>query len=221
MINSGGLRFFAHDHRVYGNYFERCRPAIAIGNGGATIPPGPLTSHERPDRVKVVYNTLVDNRANVQMSARRDGLGADDLVFANNVIVGGNKVVTIAGPLGNPTWAGNIVWGAEGGGGDLPAVGFRVVDPGLVKDERGIHRLAAGSAAIGRGVGSYPFVKIDMDGQPRPEKGLDVGADQFSREAVVNRPLTEGDVGPKAPAEADRPLIGAPKVEWIAKEARP
>ena len=61
-LGGNGLRFFSHDHRIYSNYFENCRPAIAIGNGGATIPPGPLTSHERPDRVHVVYNTLVNNR---------------------------------------------------------------------------------------------------------------------------------------------------------------
>jgi poly(beta-D-mannuronate) lyase len=63
LINSGGVRFFGHDHVIYSNYFERCRPAVSIGNGGATIPPGSLQSHQRPDRVKVVYNTLVNNRS--------------------------------------------------------------------------------------------------------------------------------------------------------------
>jgi poly(beta-D-mannuronate) lyase len=102
MINSDGLRFFAHDHQIYSNYFENCRPAIAIGNGGATIPPGPLTSHQRPERVKVVYNTLVNNRANVQMSGRENGLGSDDLVFENNIIQGGYQEVSIARPLKDP-----------------------------------------------------------------------------------------------------------------------
>jgi poly(beta-D-mannuronate) lyase len=169
--------------------------------------------------VKVVYNTLVNSRANVQMGGRKGGLGADDLVVANNIIYGGNKAVSIAGPLKNPKWEGNIIWRTEGGAGDIPAEGFRELDPGLVKDDRGLHRLRAGSAAIGKGVGDYPFVTIDLDGQPRPDGKLDVGADQFSQEAAINRPLTEADVGPNAPPERDRPLIAAPAAKWLAKPA--
>ena len=221
-INSSGLRFFAHDHRIYSNYFEQCRPAIAIGNGDATIPPGPLTSHQRPDRVQVVHNTLVNNRANVQMGGRKNGLGADDFVFANNLIQGGNQAVKIDGPLKNPKWEGNIIWQTNGGAGDLPGGGFREVDPKLVKDERGVWRLAEGSPAIGAGVGAYPFVTVDIDGQRRQGDKLDVGADQFVKEQapVLNRPLTEADVGPNAPAELDRPLISAPDVTWPGTDAQ-
>ena len=215
IINSSGLRFFAHDHWIYSNYFENNRPAIAIGNGGATIPPGPLTSHQKPERVKVVYNTLVNNRANVQMGGRKNGLGADDLIVANNIIQGGNKAVSIAGPLKDPRWEGNIIFKTEGGRGDIPAEGFTEVDPKLVKDERGVYRLAEGSPAVGKGVGAYELVKVDMDGQPRPAEKRDVGADQLSKEAPLNRPLTPQDVGPNAPAEKDRPLISRPQVEWI------
>ena len=178
-LGGNGLRFFSHDHRIYSNYFENCRPAIAIGNGGATIPPGPLTSHERPDRVHVVYNTLVNNHRNVQMSRRRNGLGANDLVFANNIIVGGNKAVTIDGPLRNPTWEGNIVWANEGGAGDLPASGFTAVDPGLAASEHGYHKIQEARPAIGTGVGFYPYVMLDVEGQPRG-KAKDVGGSALS-----------------------------------------
>ena len=214
MLNSSGLRFFAHDHEIFSNYFEQCRPAIAIGNGDNTIPPGPLTSHQTPDRVKVVYNTLVNNRANVQLGGRKDGLGADNLVFANNIIQGGNKAVTIAGPMKNPKWEGNIIYQTEGGAGDMPAAGFREVNPGLAKDDQGVYRLAKDSPAIGKGVGSYPFVTTDIDAQPRPPEKLDVGADQFTPGTPLNRPLTANDVGPTAPQEEDRPLISAPQVQW-------
>jgi len=216
MINSSGLRFFAHDHEIFSNYFEGNRPAIAIGNGGNTIPPGPLTSHQKPERVKVVYNTLVNNRSNVQMGGRDKGLGADDLVFANNLIVGGNKAVSIAGPLKDPKWEGNIIWNTEGGAGDVPAQGFTAIDPKLMKDERGVYRLSESSPAIGKGVGPYPFVTLDIDGEPRPAGKLDAGAEQFSTKTPINRPLTEADVGPNAPAEKDRPLFTAPEAQWIA-----
>jgi hypothetical protein len=33
--------------------------------------------------------------------------------------------------------------------------------------------------------------------------------------------LTEAEVGPKAPEETDRPLISAPKAQWIPKSAAP
>jgi hypothetical protein len=220
-LGGNGLRFFSHDHRVYSNYFENCRPAITIGNGGATIPPGPLTSHERPDRVIVAFNTLANNRANVRMIRRGRGLGANDLVFANNIIVGGNEAVELDGPLANPTWQGNIIWDNSGGAGDLPAAGYVEVDPQLDAGE-GRFRLRPGSPAIGKASGAFAFVGVDVEGQPRGA-APDVGADQLSAEPAVNRPLTPADVGPAA-AEEPRPLISAPRldVEWIAPpEAAP
>jgi hypothetical protein len=214
-IGGNGLRFFSHDHRIYSNYFDDCRPAIAIGNGGATIPPGPLTSHERPDRVHVVYNTLVNNRSNVRMGGRRNGLGASDLVFANNIIVGGDEAVSIDGPLANPKWEGNILWANDGGPGHIPESGFTAVDPDLTPDERGIHTIGASSPAVGKGVGASNYVTVDLDGQPRGAE-MDVGADQRSSQPRRNRPLTPPDVGPGAPEE-ERPWISVPEldVEWI------
>jgi poly(beta-D-mannuronate) lyase len=216
-LGGNGLRFFGHDHRIYSNYFEGCRPAITIGNGGATIPPGPLTSHERPDRVHVVYNTLVDNRSNVQMIGRQNGLGANDLEFSNNIIVGGNKAVSIDGPLANPKWEGNILWNNDGGPGDIPNGGFVMVDPRLARGTDRLYQLADDSPAIGQGVGRYPYVALDIDGQPRG-KTPDVGADQFSTERATNRPLAAADVGPDAP-EGDRPWISSPTVAvpWIKR----
>lgn len=216
ILNSEGLRFFAHDHEIYSNYFENCRPAIAIGNGDGLIPPSALTAHQRPDRVQIVYNTFVNNRANVQMSERKTGaLGANDLVFADNLIVGGPKAVTIAGPLANPKWENNIIWSTDPG--DLPVAGYFSVDPTLVKDAHGVYRLSSNSPAIGKGAGNYPFVQVDLDGQSRPAANLDVGADQFSTVPATNRPLTESEVGPSAPEEVGRSLIASPKSHWITK----
>jgi poly(beta-D-mannuronate) lyase len=213
-LGGNGLRFFSHDHRIYSNYFQNCRPAIAIGNGGATIPPGPLTSHERPERVHIVYNTLVNNRGNIQMSSRNNGLGATDLILANNIIIGGDKALAIEGPLINPTFEGNILWRNAGGPGDIPAAGFVNADPALVA-EHGLYRSQSTSSAIGKGSNSYSYVTVDVDGQPRAD-AKDVGADQFSLEREINRPLTPVDVGPNAPCD-DRPWISAPNlmVNWI------
>jgi hypothetical protein len=70
-------------------------------------------------------------------------------------------------------------------------------DPRLKLDASGLYRLQAGSPAINRASGSFPFVKLDMDGQPRDRKP-DIGADEFSSKPVVNRLLTPADVGPEA-----------------------
>jgi poly(beta-D-mannuronate) lyase len=194
----GGLRFFGDDHRIFSNYFQHNRPALQIGNGGANVPPAKLTSHDRPDRVQLVFNTFVDNQSNVVMLNRNKGLGATQFVFANNVIRGGGTAVSINGPLPDATWQGNIVWAAEDEVGDIPSSGYASIDPQFVEDADGRYRLPPGSAAIGRGDGSYPYVDVDIDGQKRVVK-LDVGADQFSTSAPVNRVLTPADVGPSAP----------------------
>ena len=56
----GGLRIFGDDHLIYSNYFQSNRPAVQIGNGDGNVPPAKLTSHDRPDRVQFVFNTLVE-----------------------------------------------------------------------------------------------------------------------------------------------------------------
>lgn len=197
-FNTHGVRFFGDDHRIYSNYFQGCAPAIQIGNGDTVIPPGPLTGHDRPDRVRVSFNTLVNNKRNVVMPGRTNGLGAVDLVFANNLIQGeSGTILTSGGPLSHPRFEGNIVWGAAANG-DLPSGGARRLDPRLAPDPSGVFRLRPGSPAIDAATGSYPEAIVDIDGAPRSGK-KDVGADEFSRGAIRHRPLTPADVGPNAP----------------------
>jgi poly(beta-D-mannuronate) lyase len=155
--------------------------------------------------VQVVFNTFINNPTSVVMLGRTDGLGATSLVFADNIIQGaGGKAISIGGPLPDVLWQGNILWDNAGGPGDISVRGYISVNPGLKQDATGIFRLQADSAAIGKAVGSYPYVTTDMDGQVwtiRPDRGviLDVGADQFSTAPITNRPLTPADVGPNAP----------------------
>jgi poly(beta-D-mannuronate) lyase len=197
-VNSLGIRIFGDDHQIFSNFFTGNNPAIQIGNGDGVVPRDKLTSHDRPDRVSVVYNTLVDNKMNVIMSPRNNGLGATDIVFANNIIQGGATAASIKGPFPNAKWEGNILWDVTGPG-DMPPSGFRIVNPMLEGDANGEFHLKAKSPAIDAGVGSYPFVTVDMDGQPRPNgRMIDVGADELSKAAVTTRILTPADVGPDA-----------------------
>jgi hypothetical protein len=198
-INSHGLRFFGDDHRIFSNYFERCDPAVQIGNGDGEVADGaPLTSHDRPDRARVSYNTLVDNVRHALMPGRTGGLGATNLVFSNNIIQGNSgSALTLGGPTPGAVYQGNILSGTLSSGA-LPSSGFRRVNPLLVRDALGIFHLSSGSPAIDTGVGTFSEVTLDLDAQAR-SGAKDVGADEFSSAPINNRPLTTADVGPSAP----------------------
>jgi len=132
------------------------------------------------------------------MGGRTNGLGATDLVFANNIIQSDTgTILSLGGPVTNPVFEGNIVFGAAANG-DMPSSGTRRINPQLVRDSSGVFRLQSTSPAINSSVGSYPTVTIDMDGQTRSGT-KDVGADEFSTAAVTIRPLTTANVGPNAP----------------------
>jgi hypothetical protein len=197
-INSHGLRFFGDDHKIFSNYFERCDPAIQIGNGDTVIPPGQLTGHDQPERARVSFNTLVNNTRNALMPGRTSGLGAVDLVFSNNLIQSDAGVMLdLGGPVPGARFENNIVFGAAPNG-DLPGSGARRVNPQLVRDSVGVFRLQSTSPAIDSASGSFSEVVIDMDGQSR-SGSKDVGADEQQAGPISNRPLTPADVGPNAP----------------------
>ncbi len=197
-LNSAGLRFFGDDHKIYSNYFENCDPAIQIGNGGTNIPPGELTGHDRPDRVRVSFNILINNDRSAIMPGRTNGLGATDLVFSNNIIQSNTgTILTLSGPAPNAIFEGNIVFGSAPND-DMPTSGARRINPLLARDAFGSFKLQSNSPAINSSIGSYPEVTIDLDGQVRSGT-RDVGADEFSTVPVLRRPLTTADVGPNAP----------------------
>ncbi len=194
-----GIRIFGDRHQVFSNYLEENQIAIAIGNGDGEVADGSkLTCHDRPDHCVVAFNTLVDNAENFVMPARAHGLGATYTTLANNVIVGGGPAVAISptAPYIGPTWSGNIIWKTAGAG-DLPANGYKTIDPLLSADGSG--HLRAGSPAIDAAVGDFPAVRFDLDGQERANP-KDVGADEFlPNQPITVRPLTPAEVGPSAP----------------------
>ena len=196
-INTPGLRIFGDDHLIHSNHFENCSIGINIGNGGAEVADGaPLTSHDRPDRVTIVFNTLVNNKTNIIQTARPNGLGSTNIKIANNIIQGGGPAASIVGPFVNPFWEGNIIFKTDGTG-DMPAEGFTPTDPKLKKDAMGEYHLDKTSPAIDAAKGDYTGVAIDMDGQKR-KSPLDAGADEISSDPVKAQILNPADVGHKA-----------------------
>lgn len=192
-----GLRIFGDDHIIYSNYFEDCDVAINIGNGGAEVADGaPLTSHDRPDRILIAFNTLVDNKNNIILNPRTPvGLGATDVTIAYNLIQGGGDAVSINGPFANPKWEGNVIYKVKGPG-SIPEGAYKVLDPKLLRNATGTFHLQGANPALNAS-GDFPLITVDMDGQVRKQP-LQVGADQISTAPVVARILTPELVGYKA-----------------------
>lgn len=193
-----GLRIFGDDHIIFSNYFEDCKPAINIGNGGAEVADGAdLRSHDRPDRVLIAFNTLVNNEENITRTIRNNGIGSTFITIAYNIIQGGGEAVSIKGDQYiSPFWEGNIIFDTKGAG-QLPDSAYRNVDPKLAKDTRGTWHLQKGSPAIGAAKKKYEVIGFDMDGQPR-SGALDAGADQHLSKPVVAWMLSPSDVGYEA-----------------------
>jgi poly(beta-D-mannuronate) lyase len=202
-INTPGLRIFGDDHLIHSNHFENCSIGINIGNGGAEVADGaPLTSHDRPDRVLIVFNTLVNNKTNIVQTPRNNGLGSTFITVANNIIQGGGPAATIVGPNKNSVWEGNIIFNTNGAG-DMPDGSYKLIDPILSRNAEGKYHLQKGSPAIDAGQGNYSSVPIDMDGQRRTPP-MDVGADEMSGTVVKASILNPADVGHSASTKSKR-----------------
>lgn len=193
-FNTPGLRIFGDDHVIHSNYFENCNPAITIGNGDGEVADGAkLTSHDRPDRILIAFNTLVDSKVNITQTGRKNGLGATTVTVIHNIISGGGPAAVISGPYTNPIWEGNIIFKTAGAG-DMPSGSYKDIDPKLVRDASKAFHLAKGSPAIDAVTQSYAKVSTDMDGQART-KPFDAGADEVSGAPVTARILNPADVG--------------------------
>jgi poly(beta-D-mannuronate) lyase len=188
--NSAGMRIFGDRHQIFSNYLENTI-GINIGNGAGEVADGAaLTTHDRPDDNVITFNTLVNNTRNYFQTGRTNGLGAINTVFANNILQGGGEAASLSGPYTGGVWAGNIIWQTAGPGA-MPPGTFDEVDPFLVAKANGVYRPQAGSPAIDSATGDYPWVTVDMDGQPRVEP-KDKGADEISADPIVARMLTPG-----------------------------
>jgi poly(beta-D-mannuronate) lyase len=168
--NTPGLRIFGDDHIVYSNYFEHCNPAITIGNGDGEVADGAkLTSHDRPDRILIALNILVNNKANIVMTPRKNGLGATNVKLVSNIIEGGEEAAKITGPLLNASWSDNIIFQTKGAG-DMPQGSYVVKDPRLDKDHTGVFQLTSEILSVNNGGQKMERLKV------QPLSPGDVGA---------------------------------------------
>jgi poly(beta-D-mannuronate) lyase len=159
-INTPGLRIFGDDHIIVGNYFENCKPAITIGNGDGEVADGAqLTAHDRPDRILIANNTLVNDEQNYVMTQRANGMGATAVTFVNNIIQGGGPAATITGAYPGAKWQGNLLFNVKDAG-QIPIDGYTMAGPKLTKDKSGYFVPGAAKDKL-----YFPFVKVDNQGR--------------------------------------------------------
>jgi hypothetical protein len=208
-LGTGGVRFCGDSMVIVNNYMEELTGSgwdatLAATNGDADTGEGkPLTKHYRIRHAVIAFNTMVDNASGLEIGF--DGAGFQNnrwalppygMVIANNIFVG--KKDTLIRLLTSPletTWSGNVAF-ATGGGvvSAEPIPGVSIVDPRLVRQD-GWWRPGTGSPVLGAAEGAWPFMTHDIEGQPRKSRP-DAGADEVSRVAPLNKPLSPTDVGP-------------------------
>jgi len=198
---TGGVRIIGEDHRVFNNYFEKltgdeARSAISLMNGLAN---SPLNGYSPVKNALVAFNTFVDCEHPFTIGLSDEDadntIAPCESLIGWNVVRGRHAVVeTLTAPRAL-TWRGNISFGSRLGLAD--PTGWTELDPGLIAGADRIFRLGPQSPLRGLVREELPWLRDDLDGQPRiPQPGLDPGADQFSDAPVTNRPLSQTDVGP-------------------------
>lgn len=190
---SGGIRVIGEDHVLVNNYID------GVDKGGfwitAGIPDSPLNGYYCARRAVIAFNTVVDSRGpclelDAGLGTSRRTLRPENITIANNLLSPGEGGTLLKGTEGEGfKWLGNL------SAAPVDHKGIRTIDPKLERAKDGLLRPSADTPARAAAEGTFPDVKTDIDGQPRPAHA-DIGCDQFSDAPITHRPLTAADVGP-------------------------
>jgi chondroitinase B-like protein len=191
-----GIRFFGNNHTIINNLVQDTTgQPLEVGGGEIRDDTANTTAHEAADHVLVAFNTISGTSGRLVAIGSGKKFAPSDITLADNILLG-HRGSAVGGTGAALQFQGNILFGATAG--SMPAGGYRIVDPHLVRDANGLLWPMATSPAIGTAAGSYPQVTMDLDRQPR--LGVkDVGAVEYAAGAPQARPLTIADVGPTAP----------------------
>ena len=223
-IGCGGVRVYGMNHKIINNYFEgltgdKWDAACVFTNGDVTNTSSSNSSHFIPENNVFAFNTLVDNKSNIEVGF--DNGGSYGLAPKNNIIAN-NIVVSTANPLikyystaslAGVSFNNNIMYPT--GSATLGITGtndtqIKNIDPQLIKTNCKaygqncntktpfeLYKLNAESPAINASIG-YNYVTNDFEGQPAVGT-RDIGADEYNGATnIVNCPLNEQMVGPTA-----------------------
>ena len=213
----GGVKLYGFEHRVFNNYFlgltgARHESPLALIPGTLDTPTtetigkkyDPMTSVP-PTRCWIAFNTWIDC-APLQFGFKKDAVRThipNECTFVNNLAV---RTKPQSPPLVNLELVHNLR--AQGNLGydcgtapQVQSAGwFRWENPRLSRAEEGpgLWRLTESSPAIDATTAVFPAIDDDVFGRVRTGR-RDIGAEEFSHDAMRRRPLTSEDVGPDAP----------------------
>ena len=200
---TGGIRLYGDDHLIYNNYFEGLTGTtwdapITLTNGDYDGGSN-LSKHFRINRAIVIHNTLINNKHNIEIGFTNNGKYGKpprDVVIADNIVVADtNEIVKLYSEPIEFTWENNLFWAIENAiiGADLDSNAYWSSDPSLEKNI--FYKQSTNSPTIDQASNKYDFITLDIEGQKRIGM-LDIGADEFSSDPIIFKPLTESEVGP-------------------------
>ncbi len=205
---ASGIRVHGNDHRVINNYIagttgSASRAPIIVRSGdvmdvGVNGVSSGYAGYDRPDRVVVAFNTLVNNASGIVIGSS-GSYAPKSCTVSNNVIQSNAGTLLSLVAAESLTAQGTIVWGSGSVAG-FSTSAYRRADPLFALASDGLYRVGTTSPVVNAGVNSaaFPFASADMDGQTRSGV-FDVGADEVSTQPKLRRPLGLTDVGPIAP----------------------
>ncbi|WP_017257554.1 chondroitinase-B domain-containing protein [Pedobacter arcticus] len=221
-IGCGGIRVYGLDHKVFNNYFEgltgeKWDAALVITNGDVLNSTTSNSSHNIPENVEISFNTLVNNKSNIEIGFDNGGSypkAPVNVLLANNIVVGNTSplVKSYSGTsLAGVSFANNMMYPTATASIGISASNTEInnTNPKLIKPActgpdcelnpaAQIFRLADNSPAIDAATGVFTYVNGDFEQQTRT--GLkDIGAYEYSGAKTINTSaLTETYTGPNA-----------------------
>jgi hypothetical protein len=223
-IGCGGIRVYGKDHKIINNYFsgltgEKWDAAITITNGDVTNSTTSTTEHNLPENVVFAYNTLVNNKSNIEIGFNNNGNYTKpplNCLIENNIIIDNTNPIVksySAASLAGVSFSNNIFYPTATSTIGISATNAQVmnVDPKLSQlpcTDQGstctsakayqVLRLDGTSPAVNASTGVYSYVTLDMEKKPRI--GVkDIGAHEYTGNSVVMMSaLDETHVGPNA-----------------------
>ena len=213
----GGVRFYGFDHRIFNNYFQGLTGAkfeapLALIPGTFDTPTTEKIGKEydsltsvAPTRAWIAFNTWIDC-APLQFGLKEDKVRIytpNECTFVNNMVVctrpQSTPLVNLE-PVRDLRAHDNLGYKFGTAFRNEWAKWFRCEDPRLRRAEEGsgLWRLTDSSPAIDAAAEDSPAIDNDIFGRMRFGQ-RDIGAEEFSKEALQRRPLTAEDVGPDVP----------------------
>ena len=224
---TGGIRVYGKDHIIINNYFSgltgsKFDAAITITNGDVLNTSTSLDKHFVPENVIVAHNTLVNNKANIEIGfdnasgSTTYNIAPKNCQISNNVIIeDANPIVKSysAASLAGVSFSNNMMYptGTATVGITYSPTQITIADPLLVQptctapatnceltNAFKVRRISSGSPAIDASTGTYAFATLDCEQQPRTGT-KDMGADEYNDSGAPSvSALSASNVGPDA-----------------------